>query len=75
VEEGKRKPRIRPADEEDDFDFRDYQLEREIEEAEEEEIQQEEDARLEAIEADILEEREADINPQGDQEDAQTKRK
>lgn len=52
MEEGKRKPRIKPADEEEEFDFRNYQLEKENEEAEEAArqrlIDEEEDAKFEA---------------------------
>ncbi len=51
-DESKRAPRIKPHDEEEEFDFKAYQLEREIEEAEEAERQrlldEEEDARFEA---------------------------
>ena len=52
MEEGKRKPRTKPAEEDEEFDFRNYQLERDREEAEEAErqrlIEEEEDAKFEA---------------------------
>jgi len=52
VEEGKRKPRTKPAEEDEEFDFRNYQLEIDREEAEEAErqrlIEEEEDAKFEA---------------------------
>lgn len=51
-DDGVRKPKTRPAEEDDEFDFRAYELEKEREEAEEEERQrlldEEEDARFEA---------------------------
>lgn len=82
-DDGVRRPRTKPAEDDEDFDFRDYQLERDREEAEQEEIQrlldEAEDAKYEAEEnydpGELTEEELADIGiTQGDQ-NAQTKGK
>ena len=73
MEEGKRKPRIKPADEEEDFDFRNYQLEQEIEDEEESKIEEEEKASAEARFAD--EQEGITQISQGEHKDAKTQGK
>ena len=82
-DDGMRRPKTKPAENDEEFDFRDYQLERDREEAEEAKRQQlldeEEDAKMQAEiwddPGELTEEELADIGiPQGE-ENAQTQGK